>query len=142
MKRKQRLMEEARAVSLASDFKRIHMGCVIAYKGKVIASGCNSAKTHSLQKKYNIYRMPTEVETAVHAVHAETSAITHFLNYAHRSEISPRDCVVYVYREYKDGTSAMARPCPSCMRLLKDVGFRHVVYTTPDGIADEKITRE
>ena len=136
-----RILDNARSVSLASDFPRAKIGCVISYKGKVIASGCNSTKTHSLQEKYNVYRFPPELG-AIPSLHAETAAMVHFLNHTHKSHIDPRDCTIYVYREWKDGTIAMARPCKSCMKMIKDMGFKNLVYTTPDGVAKERITRD
>ena len=139
--KEERFLENARSVSLASDFPKARIGCVIAYKGQVIASGCNSTKTHSLQGKYNIYRFPPELG-AIPSLHAETAAMVRFLNQSHRTYIDPKDCTVYVYREWRDGTVAMARPCKSCMAMLKELGFRRIVYTTFDGIAKEKITRE
>ena len=39
-----------------SDFDSFHMGCVIVYKGAVLAKGCNSDKTHPMQAKYNKWR--------------------------------------------------------------------------------------
>ena len=132
------LLETARAVSLVSDYPRAHIGCVIANKGRVVSSGCNSVKTHTLQKRYNKYRNNDALQ---HSMHAETSAIIGFMNLAHRTDIDPKDCTVYIYREWKNGRLAMARPCPSCMQLLKDTGFKKIVYTTYDGVAKETITQ-
>lgn len=33
----------------------------------------------------------------------------------------------------------MARPCPSCMAAIKDIGISHIYYTTNDGYAYEKL---
>ena len=132
-------LEAARAVSLASDYPKAHLGCVITHKGKIIASGCNSTKTHTLQSRYNVYRFSPSVG-AIHSLHAETAAIVSFLNISHRKEINPKECTLYIYREWKNGRVAMARPCPSCMQLIKNVGFRNIVYTTFDGVAHEKIS--
>jgi deoxycytidylate deaminase len=41
---------------------------------------------------------------------------------------------VVIYRERKDGSAAMARPCNVCMALLKARGVRLVIYTGKDGL--------
>ena len=33
----------------------------------------------------------------------------------------------------------MARPCPACMQAIKDMGIKHIAYTTDDGSANELI---
>lgn len=30
-------------------------------------------------------------------------------------------------------------PCPSCMAAIKDLGIRHIYYTTNDGYAYEEV---
>lgn len=37
------------------------------------------------------------------------------------------------------GVFKLARPCPSCMAAIRDIGIKHVYYTTDDGYAYEKI---
>ena len=46
---------------------------------------------------------------------------------------------LYVYREYANGNKAMARPCPACMKYIKEFGIKHICYSTADGIAEERI---
>ena len=48
---------------------------------------------------------------------------------------------VYVYRETKSGDLAMARPCPSCLAAIKELGIKYIHYTTESGYATEKIVR-
>jgi deoxycytidylate deaminase len=40
---------------------------------------------------------------------------------------------VYVYREIKDGSQAIAKPCPYCEAALRQVGIRNVYFTTDYG---------
>ena len=131
--RDKRFFESARAISYVSNFHNAHIGCVFVKHGKVISSGVNSTKTHPLQKKYNIYRF-TE-DTTKHSIHAEISAYINALKFT--NDFS--DVTVYVYRETKNGNIAMARPCNSCMHLLKDIGVRTIKYTTEYGYATEHI---
>ena len=55
MTRKQKsFFEAAEAVSRTSEFPRVHIGCVVTNGNhRIISSGCNSTKSHPLQKKYN-----------------------------------------------------------------------------------------
>ncbi len=131
--RDKRFFEIARAVSLLSMFHSARVGCVFVKHGRVIASGLNSSKTHPLQKKYNVHRF-TE-DTTKHSLHAEMSA------YINAAKITDdfSDVVVYVYRETRDGKIAMARPCKSCMQLLKDIGVKVIKYSTDFGYAIEEI---
>ena len=36
----------------------------------------------------------------------------------------------------------MSRPCPSCLVAIKDMGIKHIYYTTDDGFAYEQIIQE
>lgn len=133
MLKDKRFFEIARAVSLLSSFSKARVGCIFVKHGKIISSGVNSAKTHPLQKKYNIHRF-TE-DTTKHSLHAEVSAYINALKVT--NDFS--DVVVYIYRETRDGKIAMARPCNSCIHLLKDIGVRTVKYSTYCGYAIEKM---
>ena len=48
---------------------------------------------------------------------------------------------IYIYRikmSNKNGFG-MARPCLSCMGLIKELGIREINYTTEDGFASETL---
>ena len=51
---------KARQVASISDYKKQHVGCVAVYQGQVIGLGCNTNKTHPIQKFYNKYRNPSD----------------------------------------------------------------------------------
>lgn len=122
----------AQAVSTLSDFKRINVGAVLIYKHRIASSSCNSQRTHPLQQKLNKERFEEETPAKLHA---EVSCLLPLLG---NKDIKWRDCELYVYREYKKGGLAMSRPCPSCQKLIKDLGIRIVHYTTDDGYATEE----
>ena len=53
-KKQKSFFDAAKAVSKMSDFPRIHIGCVATYGNhRIISSGCNSTKTHPVQKRLN-----------------------------------------------------------------------------------------
>lgn len=134
MTRKQKsFFEAAEAMSKTSEFPRVHIGCVVTNGNhRIISSGVNSTKTHPIQKKYNKERFD---EDTTHSLHAELDALLPLL----KENIDFSKVEVYTYRELYDGTMAMSRPCPSCMKLIKDLGIRNIYYTTQDGYAHEEI---
>lgn len=133
---KNHLMKLAREASFNADYTgcgKPKIGCVATLKGTVIAKGWNGDKTHTFQDKYNVYRykdkwMPSKC-------HAEIAALSK-IKYL---DVDFSKVELFIYRELKDGNYAMARPCPSCMAAIKDFGIKKVHYTTPDGVATEKI---
>ena len=74
MTRKQKsFFDAAKAVSESSEFPKVHIGCVITEGNhRIISSGCNSTKTHPLQKQLNRERFEVD---SVHSLHAEVSAL-------------------------------------------------------------------
>lgn len=123
----------ARNISELSDFPRNHIGCVVVYKGKVIATGYNCTKTHPLQRIYNKERFQEDCNP--HYMHAETHALCSIRHL----DIDWSKVSLYNYREHKDGSFGLARPCKSCMKLIRDIGIKKVCYTTDEGVAEEEI---
>ncbi len=120
-----RYFEKARQIASISDFSKIHLGCIAVYHGQIIGLGCNTNKTHPTQKFYNRYRQPSDA--MLPKLHAE------IINF---SKVK-----LYIYRIRKDQPFGLARPCPSCMAAIKDLGIRDVYYTTNDGYAYEKLEK-
>ena len=58
-----------------------------------------------------------------------------------KKEIDFARLKVFVYRELCDGTLALARPCPSCLQLIRDLGITKIFYTTKDGFAEEHLRK-
>lgn len=122
----------ARAVSKLSDFPRVAVGSVAVYKHRIISSGCNSRKTDTLQKKYNIYRF---VEDTPASIHSEIACLKPLIG---RKDIDFRYVDLYVYREDKNGMPLLARPCRSCEKLIRDLKIRKVFFSTYGGYASEE----
>lgn len=122
----------AREISYLSDYKRARLGAVVVEGKHIVSTGHNSNKTNPTQARYNIYRKIDKTYPA--RVHAEVSALNSLIG---KKEIDFSRLRLFVYREWKDGTRAMARPCPSCMALIKDLGIRKIYYSTPEGFVEE-----
>ena len=130
-----RSFEKARKASEASDYK-VHVGSVLVYKNKIIATGCNSCKTHPDQMVHNRFREIQNEQTCIHSVHAEMKA----LNSVKRNldeEIDWSKVKIFIYRGCKSRKTGIARPCPACMAKIKEKGIKHIFYTTDDGFAHE-----
>ena len=125
--------QKAHQIATISDYKKTHVGCVAVYQGQVIGLGCNCNKTHPVQKKYNKYRK----DLMLPKLPAEISC----LNQIKHLDINFSKVKLYIYRIRKDQPFGMARPCPSCMAAIRDLGVRNIFYTTNDGYAHEKLEK-
>ena len=125
---------KAYKVAEISDYEKINIGCIAVYQGQVIGLGCNSNKTHPIQKKYNRYR---NGEDFIPKLHAEISC----LNQIKHLNINFSKVKLYIYRIRNDQPFGMARPCPSCMAAIKDLGIKNIYYTTNDGYSYERLEK-
>ena len=125
----------AKKVSELSTFhrKNVKIGCLIVSGHRIISSGYNSDKTNPIQKKYNRLRFS---EDTPHRLHAEVSALLPLLN---NKDIDFSKVKIFTYREKADHSLGKSRPCKSCMALIKDLGIKHIYYTTDDGYCHEVV---
>lgn len=130
-----KFFEKAKKVASVSDFYKTHMGCVAVYQGQVIGLGCNCNKTHPSQQYYNQYREKSDSLLA--KLHAEMSCLNSIKN----QNINFSKVKLYIYRIRKSQPFGLARPCPSCMAAIRDLGIRDIYYTTNDGYAYEKLEK-
>jgi len=106
------------------------IGVIAVYKGSIIATACNANKTSPLQAHYNVYRFG--VADTPDKIHAET-ALVQKIRWKFGRSLDWSKVELYLYREYKDGTLAPSAPCPSCERMLRDLGIKKVHCTTENG---------
>lgn len=123
----------AKDISELSDFPRVKIGCCAVYKHKIVSSGCNSTKTNPTQKRFNVHRF--DVDTP-HTIHAELACLLPLIN---RKDINFSDVSLYIYREFKSGELALARPCASCEALIRSLGIRNIYYTGNQSYVSEEI---
>ena len=123
----------AAAMAQLGDFPRVKIGCVVIYGHRIISSGFNSMKTDPVQKRYNRYRFAEDTPAAIHA---EIMALKPLIG---RNDIDFKKIELYVYRSGNRETPLLARPCPSCMQLIKNLGIRNIYFTTNNGYSYENI---
>lgn len=109
-----RYFDLAKRLSERSNHHQHRLGCVIVSGKGVVGMGWNLQKTHPLSPH------------PYHHIHAEFMAV--LSAGLDREVLNGATC--YVYRETKNGTPALAKPCPTCMSMLKSYGIRVVTYTT------------
>ena len=87
-------------------------------RGRMIGYGVNSyTKTHPLMA--NLAKGTPKPDS--HYLHAEVAALLHCGTKKPHS--------IHVQRYKKDGSPALAKPCPICMKAIKLWGVKHVTYT-------------
>jgi deoxycytidylate deaminase len=131
--RDEKFLKLAGELAELSEYKKYPTGCIVVYKNRIISTGWNSHKSHPIQRKYNIERnIP---ESSIHKIHAEIDALKNiiYLN------VDWSKVKIYIYRKRFNQPYGMARPCPSCMKFISDIGIKNVYYTTNKGFAYEKI---
>ena len=129
------LFKLAREVSLdASYCGSARIGCIVVYRGTVLAKGYNSDKTHTAQAKFNVYRFKNCGNKYLPSkVHAELAALAK-IKYL---DIDFSKVTLFIYREFSTGNPAPARCCPSCLAAIRKLGIKTIVYTTDEGYAIE-----
>ena len=131
MKRDYHYFDIAKAVSHTSNYEKSRIGSVVVKKNKILGIGMNLKKTHPIQQHLNLI---TTGRKKHDFLHAEVNAINHVLDKSNLKGAS-----IYIYRELKDGSLALCRPCPGCMHEIKKYGIKKVFYTTYDGFCEENL---
>lgn len=101
------------------------LGAVIVHKKRIEVAKFNCLKSHPKLCKY--YEYPY--------LHAEGNAIL---------SLGLDNCfgkTIYVARALRDGSLALAKPCSSCLKLIKAVGLKSIYYSTNNGF-EELTTNE
>jgi deoxycytidylate deaminase len=122
----------AKSVSELSDHRH-KLGCVVVLGHRIISSGRNSkTKCHKVQALMDKAMFGCE---SFGPVHAEVDALLPLI----RKRVDLSRASLYIYREHKDGSTALAHPCARCMKLIKECGIKKIHYSTNDGYAVENV---
>jgi len=116
-----RYLRILKRLSFKSNHHSHHIACLIVRSGKIIGRGYNMIKTHphSPHKNYK-------------QIHAEFAAV---LN----AEYDVKGAIAYIFRQTKDGTPAVSKPCASCHQFLVEQGIVEIVYSIEGSYKEEKL---
>lgn len=123
-----RYLQVAAAASRYSTYDRIKIGAAIIKGNWVVSTGCNKDKTHPFQFRMNQLHRPYEHSS--NCLHAEVDALVR----SGREDLTGAE--IYVYREDRNGSLAMCKPCSVCAASIAAAGINRVIYTTPNGIEE------
>ena len=88
-----------------------------------------SVATNSLRKT-NVF---TSRFNSDRKMHAEIRCIMK----SPRSKV--KNSTLYIWRLNKNNKYCNSRPCEMCMKFIKDVGIKKIIYTTDDNYGEERI---
>lgn len=103
------MLRLAKSVAKLSDH-RYPMAAIIIKNGKPISVGINQIKTN-----------PNAPRTGLHAE-------CHAIKCSGKYDL--RGSSIVVYREKRNGSVGLARPCKYCLIILRERGFKYIHYTT------------
>lgn len=119
-------LKKAKKVAQKADHDTFQIGAMVMQKNTPLSFGFNmQKKTHPKMRQYHAHK----------TVHAELAAI---LKVRHKHDL--KGATMVVFRQTKDGIPANSRPCECCQKILREYGFKKIIYTTDGGWAEEKIT--
>ena len=90
-------------------------------RGRVIAIGENSIKTHPIMKHYG---GRLRLKHKIH-LHAEMSALVRSQRKVHG--------IIVIRVSRNQGNLTMAKPCPICQAAIDDAGIKNIYYSDRDG---------
>lgn len=111
----QRYLNEAKKQSFLSDYTH-KVGCVIVSGNVIISKAYNEIRyCKTGGKSYSKWE---------NSVHAERNA-------ARRVDKEKLiGSTVYIYRETKDGKSALSYPCEACFKMLNELKIKRIIFST------------
>lgn len=116
------MLKKLKVTKSKSDHKH-QMAAMILYKGRPLAFSHNQAsKTHPITKKLHEHR----------TTHAELAVILKIKN----KEIL-KNCTLVVFREDRAGNLTLAKPCETCLTIMKLFSVQAVSYSTKSGFVTE-----
>lgn len=113
----------ALSIAHTSTHDRYKIGAVLALRSGQHYLGYNQAKSHPLQRRFDVYGRTH--------LHAEIHALSVALRYHGTLDI--RGSTVYVARV----GGGICRPCASCMKALVHFGVSVVHYTDGDWVVEK-----
>ena len=124
------MIKKATHLGQLSDIPSYKIGAILVHRKGIISTGFNRKKSHPLQQALNKLREEGRRDRSY--LHAEIDCLCGI------REV-PEGSTLFVGRLDLNGNYGMCRPCGACMEGIGQRGIREIVFTTPDGIALERI---
>lgn len=128
-----RILEELRLMAEDTEpVRNARLAAAVAIRGKVIAFGRNSLRSHPFHQRYGKNEFSPYWHAETHAIFNSLKRVT--LDELHKATLY----VVRVKRpseRSRDWALAMAQPCRGCRRCIFDFGIPRVVYSTEGGFS-------
>lgn len=119
--KEERFLSMAKKASERSDHHSHKLGCVIVKGPKVLGTGFNKLNKKSTRSPHSY-----------NSIHAEFAAVV-------SAGWDVKGATAYIFRQTKNGTPAMSRPCESCFKFLTDQGIKKIVYTFEGSFVEEEV---
>jgi len=117
------VIEAAKVESLRSNMQQ-QMAAVIFQDKNILSVGHNRLVSPSPNPQLQYLGVPYP-----YSIHAEVDCI---INYeGHRKDL--RFASIFVYRQKKDKTCGLAKPCNCCKKVIRAAGISKVYWTENDG---------
>lgn len=111
---KPKFMQIAKEISKHGEHRDHRIGAVIVKKNRVVSLSFNRMRSHP--RATNPFR----------SIHAELGAIIK------ADHMDLDGATIYVYRQLKDGSPAISKPCQYCHAAIKEAGISEVIYSYND----------
>ena len=125
-----RLLKDARRRSLKKS-RIVHITYILD-GNRIVAIGINSKTTHPASP-HNYKQLHSELDAVLNIRISDECKKYHFKNIR---AIAKRYSVFNV-RVMKNGSISIAKPCKSCIKMLRDLQFKKIYFTNKGGMLEQ-----
>ena len=123
-----RYIEITRALKEKKQSGRSFHATFIFDKSKLLSIGWNDYLKEHRRHKFGAYTSKNKTGNYISGIHSESASII---------KLGEQDCSNYTFLNIRidnNGEVNIAKPCHNCMRLLEQVGFKRLIWTTKEGM--------
>lgn len=121
-----RYIEVARALKPKSQSgKSFHITCIFD-KSKILSLGINDYKKEHRRHLFGSYKPTKGSGSYIPGIHSEMSALL---------KLGEEDCSKFTFLNIRIDNNfrpAMSKPCLNCQKILNQIGYKKIFYTTGD----------
>lgn len=122
-----------------STYCKVTMMAFLFQGSTLLNYGINSNKTHPTQHKWRIKaNIHLDLPDYLDKLHAEVSCLKPYIN---DKEFNFKKSTLLILSKRMDGSYRDSKPCPVCMKMIKDMGIGNVYYYYNGNLIHEKIKK-